>query len=629
MHSPKKRPRLPTEVDKTPARQAWGPALLMGLGLWLAVLATFWPALNNDFINYDDPDYVTLNPQVQQGLTGPAVRWAFTSTRQTANWHPVTWLSHMWDCQQYGPNARGHHRTSVLLHAFNAALLFWLLNRLTGARWRSLAVAALFGLHPLRVESVAWVAERKDVLSALFFMLTLLAYARFAMTKEQPSAAEKRPQASGSLRAPYSIFRPPPSFYYALALALFALGLMSKPMLVTLPFVLLLLDYWPLNRLRSAECQVRHAAQGTANHASCSTLHAPRSTFRSLLGLLPEKVPFLLLSAGSCVATLLVQHSGGAIQAHHSLALRVQTALVSYARYLGKLFWPMGLSIHYPYPDHWSVTTVLGSAALFGTLSWLALRVRRRHPYLLTGWFWYVGMLVPVIGLVQVGLQSMADRYTYLPGIGMLMVIVWGAHDLTRSWRRSPVVLGGGLCLVLVACAGITRRQIGFWKDSGALFEHALEVTRNNNLALMHLGFCYREQGRLPEAIEAYRRALAMDPRAEEPQLNLGVLLYTSGRQQEGIQQLEAAAQMLPHSSLVHGNLGVFLLSQGRLDEAARHLDAALRLNPVYVEAHVARGDVFEKQGQREAAIGHYREALRLRPGFAPAERRLHSLGAL
>ena len=564
--------------------------MLLGLALFLAVLATFWPSVNNDFINYDDPDYITLNTHVQQGLTWPGVKWAFGSTGEAANWHPITWLSHMLDCELFRASPRGHHGTSVLLHSVNALLLFLLLYRLTGKKWRSLAVAALFGLHPLRVESVAWIAERKDVLSALFFMLTLLAYVRYV----ERSGAEGRGRTC-VVRGPWSVVLP----FYLLSLLFFALGLMSKPMLVTLPFVLLLLDYWPLRRF------------GQQN-------------FR---GLLAEKAPFLLLPCASVLITLFVQRSSGAIHTNRPLAIHLQTAIISYARYLVKLFWPAGLAVHYPYPDHWPVVVVLLSTALVAGLSLAVLLAHQRCPCLLTGWFWYLGMLVPVIGLIQVGTQSMADRYTYLPCIGVLIMVVWTASELTKAWRRRSVLLGFALCITSLACIAATRRQIGFWQDSGTLFQHALDVTENDDIAFMRLGDHFRQQRRITEAMDMYRRAIRIDPLMEEPEVNLGVLLYLNGRQDEGIQHLEQAARLLPNSAMVHSNLGLFLVSRGRLDEAATHLETALKLKPDYPEAHVAMGDVCMKKGQRGAAIEHYRQALKLRPGFAPAEHRLQSMG--
>jgi protein O-mannosyl-transferase len=521
----------------------------------------------------------------------------------------------------FGASARGHHQASVVLHALNVLLLFLLLNHLTHAKWRSLAVAAIFGLHPLRVESVAWISERKDVLSAFFFMLTLWAYTRYAESAGNHERPEGRPESRMTESAPQAAhrvpwFTPQASGFYILSLVCFALGLMSKPMLVTLPFVLLLLDYWPLGRFSA--------------HGPRSTLEGPASTARKpqmLSRILLEKLPFCLFSVGLCVVTLAVQKSGKAVDTARPLMVHLENAVVAYGRYLGKLLWPAGLSIHYPYPDHWPAAVILASAGLLSAVVLLVLLARRRHPYLLTGWFWYLGMLVPVIGLVQVGAQSIADRYTYLPCIGALIVLVWGASELARCWRTPAVLLGAAACLASLACIGASRRQIGFWKDSGTLFQHALEVTENNNLALMHLASHFRQQGRLEEAIELYRRALQIDPLAEESQVNLGVLLYMSGRKEEGIQQLAAAAQALPKSAMVHSNLGLFLLSQGRLDEAARHLETALQLNPNSAQAHVAFGDVCEKQGRRGAAIEHYREALRLQPGFAPAERRLQSMG--
>lgn len=367
------------------------------------------------------------------------------------------------------------------------------------------------------------------------------------------------------------------------------------------------------------------------------------------LPLVLEKAPFIALALASGVITFLVQKRGGAFGRSPAFIERLENAIISYCRYLGKLFWPAGLSIHYPYPDRWPWAAVVLAVALLAGISLMVVLLRRRHPYLLVGWLWYVGMLVPVIGIVQAGIQSMADRYSYLPSVGLLVMLVWGISDLLKvtgaEGRAPPPTLGprhsspplprlpprfAGLATIgaLVACLLLTERQIGFWKDSGTLFRHAVEVTRNNNVALMHLGNYLREQGRLNESIEVYRQALAIDPTMEEPQVNLGVILYVGGQHEQGIQQLQQGLKVLPNSVLLHGNLGFFLAQQGQLDEATRHLQTALKLKPDSAEAHLGLGDICLKKGDREKAVEHFRQALKLRPDYTAAQKRLSSIEA-
>ncbi len=413
------------------------PAWLMGVLLVLVTVALYWPATRGEFIRYDDALYVTLNVQVQRGLTWESIKWA-CSNPVSGNWHPLTVLSHTLDCQMFGLNPWGHHLTNVLLHALNAGLVFAWLKLITGARWRSLLVAALFALHPLRVESVAWVSERKDVLSGFFGLLSLIAYARYA----QKSVVSSQ----------WSVVRGPWSLFYLLSLLCFALGLMSKPMLVTWPFVMLLLDYWPLGRMGKAEGR-------TQNAEVCNTHQVSRLTFHvSLLG---EKVPFFALSAISSVVTFIVQRHAGALGANESLPLgaRAGNALVSYGRYLGKLFWPSDLAGYYPHPGYWPLGKVLLAGVLILGISVLLARQQRRAPFLPMGWLWFLGTLVPVIGLVQAGGQAIADRYTYLPSLGVLVLVIWGACELTRGWRYSVMALSVASGAAIVLCLALTRNR--------------------------------------------------------------------------------------------------------------------------------------------------------------------------
>ena len=395
--------------------------------LAVAVVLVFSGALRCGFVDYDDPAYIVSNAEIQHGLTARSLWWAL-STGAASNWHPLTWLSHILDAAIYGLKPAGHHLTSLLLHAANSVLLLLLLRRMTGALWRSAFVAALFALHPLRVESVVWVSERKDVLSGLFWLLAVWAYVRHVEEIRVGEAGRKG--------------------LYALAVALFALGLMAKPMLVTLPFVLLLLDWWPLGRRPEG-----------------------------LKQLLTEKIPFFALAAASSVATYLVQQHGGAVSHGLPLGGRLANAVISYPRYLGKMFWPVDLSVLYPHPGRWPGGEVAAAGIFLVLTTGLAVWGARRRPYLAVGWFWFLGMLAPVIGVVQVGLQSMADRYSYLSLTGVLIMVAWGANDLLggdRIGRWTLGILGGA---AVAACVVLTPRQVGYWKDSETLFRHAVQVT--------------------------------------------------------------------------------------------------------------------------------------------------------
>jgi tetratricopeptide (TPR) repeat protein len=546
--------------------------------LFIVVLAVFWPCLNNGFINYDDNVYVTENAHVQQGLTARSIVWAFRSG-ETSNWHPLTWMSHMLDCQLYGLKPAGHHFTSVMLHAINAVLLWWVLNLMTGARWRSLSVAVLFALHPLRVESVAWVAERKDVLSTTLWLLTIWTHVRFARALKT----------GGGFR-----------LFYGLALVFFALALMSKPMVVTLPFVLLLLDYWPLRRIQGRDWRAA----------------------------LLEKIPYFALSAICCAITFNFQQGAGAVSSHLPFYMRAETALISYFRYLGKLLWPTGLCIHYPYPSNWPLAVVWCSAIALVVISLLAVICRRNLPWLGVGWFWYVGTLVPVIGLVQVGMQSMADRYTYIPGIGMLLVLVWGVTEVWQRCRLPAQILTALLVVWLGFCVLLTRRQIAFWQNERTVFTRAIEVTTNNKVAYTNLGDYLLKHGEPEQAMAMFRESIRIDPRVEEAQAALGYLLFLDGQREAAIQQLEQAVKILPDSPSVRNNLGLCYKEQGRYTEAVVQLQEALRLKPQFPEAQVGLAAIWLKQGRRDEAVLLLQQALQSRPGLPVAERMLRQATA-
>jgi len=555
-------------------------AVLLSLLLAGITLLLFWPVTRCDFVNFDDPDYVTANPHVQAGLTVANLAWAGT-TGAASNWHPLTWLSLMLDASLFGTKPAGFHFTNLAIHAANAVLLFWLLRVLTAATWRSALVAALFAWHPLAVESVAWISERKNVLSTFFGLLSLLFYARYVRGKSLvPRPPSKvRPGVAG--------------WFYAWSLLAFTLGLLSKPMLVTWPFLLLVLDYWPLLRWQPGRWPT----------------------------LVIEKIPFLAVAVAVSALTVLVQRHGSTVVAVNELPLdaRGENAVVSYARYLGKLAWPADLAVFYPHPGHWPLAPVLMAGAGLAGITVFAWVTRRRYPYLLTGWLWYVGTLVPVIGLVQVGGQAMADRYTYVPGVGVLVMVVWGLFDLARRGRGlalSGAVVGMAALLV---CLVLTRRQIDFWQNSETLFRRALAVTENNWMAHYNLGEVLDRQGRTDEAMKQYALAFQCQPAYAEPRNNLGVDLDKQGRTEEAIQCFKQALQCKPGYVDAWNNLGAMLNKTGRLNEAIAAYEQALQLDVENPETHKYIGEVLDKTGQTDAAVQHYQTALRLNPGYAEA----------
>ena len=558
--------------------------VLVAVTLWL-----YWPAGNFGYVAYDDPDYVTGNPAVQAGLSWSGARWAFTSGH-ASNWHPLTWLSHMADVSLFGPGPAGPHRMNAMLHAANAALLFWVLRELCGkaAAGRSAWVAALFALHPLHVESVAWVSERKDLLSAGFFLLTLGAYARYA----QRSAGGEREGAAGR-RA-----------WYGAALGSFALGLMSKPMLVTLPCVLLLLDHWPLRRLPPGSWTEFRAGMGP---------------------LLREKIPFFMLSLASCVITFAVQQRGGSVRSLESftLAERLGNAAVAYALYLRNAVWPAELAVFYPHPGHLPPARVLGAAALLAAASLIAWRAARIQPFVTTGWFWFAGMLVPVIGLVQVGNQALADRYTYLPLIGLFVVLAWGGAAFVERGRWPRFGPAAVAFLPLILCAGASRAQLAHWRDSEALFRHALEVTKNNYVVHNNLGALLFDRGQVEAALGHYQDALAAYPDYADAHGNLGNALLSLGRADEALAHYRQAVALRPDDPDAHLNLGNALLQKQRLPEAMASYRAALNLDPGHAKAHHNLGLCLLETGALEAGIAQLRQALAARPDYANARQNL------
>jgi tetratricopeptide (TPR) repeat protein len=547
--------------------------IILFLLIW--TLIVYSRGINNDFINLDDPSYVLENPHVVTGLNLENVQWAFTSTEK-ANWHPLTWISHMADAQLYGISPKGHHFTSILLHAVNTALLFLLLYRLTAAYWRSAFVAALFAAHPLHVESVAWVAERKDVLSTLFFLLVLLAYTRFV---ERPGA-----------------------WRYAVTLTLFACGLMAKPMLVTLPCILILLDYWPLKR------------------------YPAKVPFSRLV---VEKVPFFLLSAISAVITLHAQKEGGAVASIDLLPLgtRIANALLAYGSYIGKTFWPTGLVALYPMPGHMPVWHAAGAALFLGAVTAFAWLKRRSMPFIPVGWFWFLGTLVPVIGLVQVGGQAMADRYTYIPHIGLFILIVWSSVEFAGRMRLSKKFLGVLMAGVIAVLSALSWMQVAYWRNGITLFRHALEFTERNVLAQYHMGVALTERGRLEEAIRHYSQALEIEPGFALAHFGLGCNYMQRGETDKAVNEYEKAIQLEPGSAKVLYNLGLALFAQGKIEEAIARYSEALRMTPMDDNVHNNLGIALVKLGRTDEGVAHFSEALRINPRNEYARMNLRSYG--
>jgi Flp pilus assembly protein TadD len=550
----------------------WRRSFLICLCLAAVTAAVYRPVRHFEFTNYDDPSYVTENPHVQGGLTLPGVVWAFTSTHFSI-WMPVTWLSCMADCRFFGLNSGAHHLVNVLFHVANTLLLFILLKRMTAAPWRSAFVAALFALHPLHVESVAWVAERKDVLSTLFWMLTMLAYVHYV---EKPNRTR-----------------------YALTMGVYALGLMSKPMLVTLPIILLLLDYWPLGRTHWVPSGV-----GTI-------------TKRSAGFLLREKLPFLALMIPASVVTYWAEQRGGSVILLDKLpiAARFANALISYVRYLGNTLWPVNLAVYYPYQT-WSFTTVCGAAAVLAVVSWFVVWQVKRQPHLITGWLWYLGTLVPVIGLVQVGTFTMADRYTYIPSVGLFMMLAWSLPGTPVKRPLIRIAAVTAAAALLLSCTLVTAQQIQYWQNSETLFRHALRVTKNNLVAHENLGKTLAEHGHLEEATSEFLAALRINPASATAHSNLASALAAQGRFAEATLQYQAALRIKPDSAEAHYNLGVALASQSKLSDAIGEFARARQLDPEHAQAHYNLGALLASQGRIAEATAEYREAIHLRPNW-------------
>ena len=560
-----------------------GRAVRLAIAFFLvaATLAVFGRAVTFDFVNFDDNLYVTDNPPVQKGLTLEGLRWAFT-TGHTVNWYPLTWLSHMLDVELFGLDPAGHHATSVLLHALSAGLLFHVLLRMTGGLWQSALVAGLFALHPLRVESVAWVAERKDVLSTFFWILTMLAYARYAESR--------------------TVAR-----YLAVA-GCFALGLMAKPMLVTLPFVLLLLDYWPLKRVNQAASEGR-IAQRTAR-------------------LLLEKAPLFALSAAVSIVTFLLQRGEAMTSLKATPMLtRLLNASAAYGTYLAQTFWPTGLAVFYPRAaDPLLLRQALLGGALLAAGTLAALGWAKRRPYLAVGWLWYLGTLIPVIGLVQVGAQAHADRYTYLPQIGLFIAVVWGVGGLLAERPVVAKVACAASAIALATCTALTWNQLGHWHNSRVLFQHAVAVTADNGRAHDYLGQALLEEGRTDAAVTHLREAVRLEPYNPQPAYNLGLAYYGQGNIGHAREQFERALQLDAVRIRSHFMLGNLALEGGDFPESIGHFSVIIDEDSENINARINLAIALARHGSPEEAETHFREVIEREPSNADA---LYNYGLL
>lgn len=589
-----------TKESAKSLRQA---VIIIPLLLILVTAAVYWQVQEFDFINYDDNEYVYDNPNVQEGFTFDSIIWAFT-TGHSSNWHPLTWLSHMLDFQMFGLWAGGHHLTSLFFHIVNVLLLFFVFRKMTGNIWQSAFVAALFALHPLHVQSVAWVSERKDMLSAFFWMLTLWAYIRYV-------------QHPGWTAYMWVVF-------------FFILGLMSKPMVVTLPFVLLLLDYWPLNRLRL--------------DGSEKNLHV------KIAGLLREKIPMFILTVASAGITIIVQHRWGALKSFDVVPLtdRLANVLISYVNYIIKFIYPVKLAAFYPYPNVISIWKLTASVFVLSAFSWTVIKLMNRKPWFIVGWFWFLGTLVPVIGLIQVGIQSMADRYMYLPMIGLLIAVAWGIPELLSKWHHRKAVLSVSAACIIMSFFWISRAQLVYWTDTYTLFNRAIAVTENNFFAynvvgkelalkgdyktaekylltvltikpddsdaMMGLGEMAYQNENYGKALNYYQKALLLRPDDTKIIYIIGDLLYKSGKPDKAISYYFKALVLDPSDPAIYNKLGIVLFSKNMFEQAQEKFETVVRLNPKFDEAYYNLGLVASKQGKYSDMLIFYNKALSINP---------------
>lgn len=613
--------------------------LAIALFLTAAVLAIYWQVGGHAFIYYDDEEYILLNARLRLGFTAENIGW-FLKHSLSSNWHPLTWFSHLLDVGLFGYDPQGHHYVSVALHLANAILLFLLCNRLTGTLWRSAAVAALFAVHPLNVESVAWVAERKNVLSTMFWLLTLHAYLQYTLHKRKA--------------------------FYLLALFVFTLGLMAKQMLVSIPCILLLLDYWPLQRLPQTRLPAKDVSFPNSSigntvlrpsDSGSPIKHSGMTSTPKLKSLLFEKIPFLLLAIiASAIAVVSQQEALGSLQST-TLGERAANASIAYLQYIRKIFWPNDLAVFYPFPESIHTGMALTATALLILATGIVLKLRTRYPALFVGWFWYLLTLLPVIGLVKIGLQSMADRYTYIPAIGIFVLVVWTVSDMARHLARRRLILGVLSCICIPLLSITAWRQTSYWKDTLTLFTRTLAITERNYVALCAIGRDLEKQGKLDEALQKFDEAIAIAPWYEYAQthqgiilmnrgkvaaaafkyneailqnpttvpghINLGIVLALQGNLEEAARNFRIAIDFAPRSAAANYNLALTLYKLGKYDEAISYYYKALETDPTDYECHLNLAVALEPQGRIREAVEHCREALRLHPDFWPAQEKL------
>ncbi len=612
---------------------------LIYLFLTAAAMTAFWHLSQCDFINYDDRLYVTGNTHVKSGITIGSIQWAFT-TGHSANWHPVTWMSHMLDVQLFGLKPRWHHLTNLLFHIANTLLLFFVFNRMTKETWKSAFVAALFALHPLHVESVAWVSERKDVLSTFFWMLTMAAYISYVEHRTEDGRREAILSPSFVLRPPASVLR------YSAVLIFFALGLMAKPMLVTLPFVLLLLDYWPLRRVQvagsreqGARSEKQNPKLGQGPHSAnkrklpkkptdqvstqssvrtCPGLGGspPSSALRPLLR---EKIPLFTLAALSCIVTFIVQQKGGAVKSIQGfpLGVRIANAIVSYIIYMGKTVWPTNLAVYYPHPGLWPLWQVLGAVLLLGAVTLTVIWTANRFPYLTVGWLWFTGTLVPVIGIVQVGTQGMADRYTYAPLIGLFIMAAWGIPELLKKWRYRKETLFALSSLLLLSLFIVTRTQVGYWRNNITLYDHSLKVASPSDVIYCNRGVAYYDLGNHRQAISDYERAIEIYPQSTDSYYNRGMAYAKLGNHRQAISDYNRAIEIYPEYAAAYGNRGTSYFKLGEYRQAVSDFDRATEINHELAWAYNGRGMAYGKLGDQRQALSDFDRAIEINPEYA------------
>lgn len=553
---------------------------IISLCLTFAILLVYWQVQYHDFLYFDDETYVTENRYVQEG-SWDSIVWAFTDIK-SANWHPVTWLSHILDHYLFGLNPKGHHLTNLFFHITNTLLLFFLFTHMTGSVARSGFVAALFALHPLHVESVAWVAERKDVLSTFFWFLTFLGYIYYVKQR--------------------NIKR------YIFVLVLFSIGLMSKSMLVTLPFVLLLIDYWPLNRLET----------NAFSNLSSSGKQRERASYNAkpILNLVYEKVPLFIISIFFSGITYFAQDRGGAMGTLEVFPLkaRIANALLAYGGYIKKMIWPYHLAPFYPYPKSFSALEVISVILLLLVISYLCLKKSRLYPYLIVGWLWFLGTLVPVIGFVQVGFQAMADRYTYIPLVGLFIIIAWGVPELLKRLEFQRKLLSIIAPMILMLLMVLTWFQVKYWTNTVTLFEHILKVTKDNQFAHTNLGHVFSKRKNFERAIQHYASALSINPRTYGVKTALGRILAETGKFDEALSHLSEAMRIAPKDVQTHYAFGVYYTRKGLIDDALEAYSEALKINPEYAQAMNDIGNILKNRGLLDQAIEKYREAAKIQP---------------